>query len=69
MKISPNLHGRMDELKFWCFLWFLENSLLCVILRYTVYAQLITEALGPFKYYVSIFLALILVPATEVEIF
>ena len=37
MKISPNLHGRMDGLKFWCFLWFLENSLVCVILRYTVY--------------------------------
>ena len=36
MKISPNLHGRMDGLKFWCFLWFPENSLLCVILRYTV---------------------------------
>ena len=37
MKISPNLHGRMDGLKFWCFLWFPENSLLCVKLRYTVY--------------------------------
>ena len=32
MKISPNLYGRMDGLKFWCFLWFPENSLLCVIL-------------------------------------
>ena len=30
MKISPNLNGRMDVSKFWCFL-------LCVILRYTVY--------------------------------
>ena len=39
MKISPNLHGRMDGLKFWCFPWFPENSLLCVILRYTVYTK------------------------------
>ena len=37
MKISPNLYGRMDGSKFWCFPWFPENSLLCVILRYTVY--------------------------------
>ena len=37
MKISPNLYGRMDMWKFWCFSWFPENSLLCVILRYTVY--------------------------------
>ena len=37
MKISPNLYGRMDESKFWCFPWFPENSLLCVILCYTVY--------------------------------
>ena len=37
MKISPNLYGRMDWSKFWCFSWFPENSLLCVILRYTVY--------------------------------
>ena len=36
MKISPNLDGRIDGSKFWCFLWFPENSLLCVILRYTV---------------------------------
>ena len=36
MKISPNLYGRMDGSKFWCFPWFPENSLLCVILRYTV---------------------------------
>ena len=41
IKISPNLHGRMDELKFWCFHWFPENSLLCVILRYTVYNQVL----------------------------
>ena len=26
--------------KFWCFPWFPENSLLCVILRYTVYVFL-----------------------------
>ena len=37
MKISPNLYGKMDGLKFWCFPWFPENSLLCVILHYTVY--------------------------------
>ena len=37
MKISPNLCGRMDGSKFWCFTWFQENSLLCVIFRYTVY--------------------------------
>ena len=37
MKISPNFYGRMDGSKFWCFPWFPENSLLCVILRYTVY--------------------------------
>ena len=36
MKISPNLYGRMDGSKFWCFPWFPENSSLCVILRYTV---------------------------------
>ena len=28
MKISPNLYGRMDGSKFWCFPWFPENSLL-----------------------------------------
>ena len=38
MKISPNLYGRMDGSK--CFPWFPENSLLCVILRYTVYIWL-----------------------------
>ena len=37
MKISPNLYGRMDGSKLWCFPWFPENSLLCVKLRYTVY--------------------------------
>ena len=37
MKISPNLYGKMDGSKFWCFHWFLAKSLLCVILRYTVY--------------------------------
>ena len=36
MKISPNLYGRMDGLKFWRFLLFPENFLLCVILHYTV---------------------------------
>ena len=42
MKISPNLNGRMDGSKFWCFPWFPKNSLLCVILRYTVYKGEIT---------------------------
>ena len=51
MKISPNLHGRMDGLKFWCFLWFPENSLLCVILRYTVYQTI------PFLFSYHIFLS------------
>ena len=37
IKISPNLYGRMDVSKFWCFPSFPENSLLCVILRYRVY--------------------------------
>ena len=41
MKISPNLYGRMDGSKFWCFPWFPENSLLCVILRYTVYVRFV----------------------------
>ena len=39
MKISPNLYGRMNGSKFWCFPWFPEISLLCVILRYTVYVN------------------------------
>ena len=37
MKISPNLYGRKEGSKFWWFPWFPENSLLCVILRCTVY--------------------------------
>ena len=37
MKISSNLYGRMDGSKFWWFPWFPENSLLFVMLRYTVY--------------------------------
>ena len=37
MKISPYSYGRMDGSRFWCFSWFPENSLLCTILRYTVY--------------------------------
>ena len=39
MKTSLNLYGRMDGSKFWRFPWFLENSLVCVILRYTVYTS------------------------------
>ena len=31
MKISPNMYGRLDGSKFWCFPWFPGNSLLCVI--------------------------------------
>ena len=37
LKISLNLYGRMDGLKFWRFPWFPANSFLCVIKRYTVY--------------------------------
>ena len=37
IKISPNSYGRLDGSKFWCFLWFPVNLLLCVIKRYTVY--------------------------------
>ena len=33
-KISPNLYGRLDGSKFWCFPWFPANSLLCKIKRY-----------------------------------
>ena len=36
MKISHKLCDRMDGTQFWCFPWFPANSLLCVILRYTV---------------------------------
>ena len=36
---QPKLYGRMDGSKFWCFPWFPENSLLCVILCYTVYVS------------------------------
>ena len=45
MEISPNLYGRMDGSKFWCFPWFPENSSLCVILRYTVYVKIRTYIL------------------------
>ena len=37
MKISHKLCDRMDGTQFWFFLWFPVNSLLCVILCYTVY--------------------------------
>ena len=37
MKISHKLCDRMDGTQFWCFSWFPTNSLLCVILHYTVY--------------------------------
>ena len=36
IKISHKLCDRMDWTQFWCFPWFPANSLLCVILRYTV---------------------------------
>ena len=39
MKISHKLCFSMDGTQFWCFLWFPANSLLCVILRYTVYIR------------------------------
>ena len=41
--ISPNLYGRMDWSKFWWFPCFPENSLLCVILRYTVYLPILSH--------------------------
>ena len=37
MKISHKLCDRMDGTQFWCFPWLSANSLLCVILRYTMY--------------------------------
>ena len=39
IKISSNLYGRMDGSNFWCFPWFTDNSLPCVILLFTVYPQ------------------------------
>ena len=36
MKISHKLCDRIDGNQFWCFLWFPGNSLLCVILCYTL---------------------------------
>ena len=41
MKISHKLYDRMDGTQFWYFLWFPANSLLYVILRYTVYFTVI----------------------------
>ena len=38
MKISHKLCDRMDGTQFWCFTWFPANSLLCVILSFTVYS-------------------------------
>ena len=37
MKICHKLCDRMNGTQFWCFPWFPANSLLFVILRYTVY--------------------------------
>ena len=37
MKISQKLCDRMSRTQFWCFLLFPANSLLCVIIPYTVY--------------------------------
>ena len=42
MKISHKLCDRMDGTQFLCFLWFPANSLLCVILRYTVQCNVCT---------------------------
>ena len=39
MKISQRFCGSKDGSKFWWFPWFPKNSLLCVILRYTVYMR------------------------------
>jgi hypothetical protein len=37
MKISHKLNDGKNGTHFWCFHWFPAKSLLCVILRYTVY--------------------------------
>ena len=37
MNISHKLCDRMDGTQFWCFPWSPANSLLCVLLRYTVW--------------------------------
>ena len=43
IKISTNSYGTMDGSEFWCFPWFPENSLLCVIWCYTVYLCILTS--------------------------
>ena len=48
MKISHKLCVRMDGTQFWCFSWFPANTLLCVILRYTVY---ILETIHKFNFF------------------
>ena len=45
MKISHKLCDRMNSTEFWCFPLFPANSLLCVIIRYTVYMVGITSDL------------------------
>ena len=47
MKISYKLCHWIDGTQFWCFTWYAENSLLCVILRYTVYTVLSTFLFQP----------------------
>ena len=36
-EMQASLPCRMNGTQFWCFPWFPANSLLCIILRYTVY--------------------------------
>ena len=48
IKTSPKLYGRMDGWKFWCLPWFPENSLLCVILCYTV--QCMSKLFNNYQY-------------------
>ena len=45
------LRWEISRSKFWFFPWFPENSLLCVILRYTVYVHTIVSATWPSKHF------------------
>ena len=52
MKISPNLYDGQDSLKFWRFLWFPTNSLLCVLRNKTFYSVYLS-AVGSEKFFFS----------------
>ena len=49
MKISHKLCDRMNGTQFWCFPLFPANSLLCVIIRYTVY---LWKSINDVRFYV-----------------